>query len=130
MRLILAVCISFLPFVAGCIAMAGETIAPAGPTVKLSWDTLITIYGPMAGMLGWFMYVEKNRMKGEKERNDTLISLVGDCTETITAVNATLVQLRAENEKQRGAIYRLVDEVHDFKGGLGDTKTYIMKRED
>ena len=130
MRKLIPVCAVFLPFVAGCIAMAGESITPAGPTVKLSWDTLVTIYGPMAGMLLWFMYVEKNRMKNERERNDTLISLVGDCRETIASANATLIQLRAENEKQRCAIYRLADEVHDFKGGRGDTKTFIMKRED
>ncbi len=130
LRLITAMLVSFLPLIAaGCYAMASDSVASVvDPTVKLSWDTLITIYGPMAGIIAWFMWVEKNRIKGEKGRTDTLISLVGDCTATITSANATLVQLRAESEKNRNALYRLADEVHDFKGGTGGSNTRIMER--
>ncbi len=129
MRPFIATLISFTPLiVSGCYAMAGESASSADPTIKLSWDTLITIYGPMAGIIAWFMWKEKDRMKSEKERTDTLISLVGNCTATITSVNATLVQLRAESEKNRSALYRLADEVHDAKAGAGGSNTRIMER--
>ncbi len=128
-RLLATMLVSFLPLIAaGCYAMAGDSAALADPTIALRWDTLITIYGPMAGIIAWFMWREKIAQKAEATRTDTLISLVGDCTATITSVNATLVQLRAESEKNRNALYRLADEVHDFKGGTGGSNTRTMER--
>ena len=115
MRKLIAVCPLFLPFAAGCLASAGDAIAP-GAMVGVNWETALTFYGPMGGIIVWFMY-------REKKRDERLFALVEKCTDVIAKVEDALAKTSADNEKQRNALYRLAEEVHDFSGARGGVKT-------
>ncbi len=97
-----------LTSVIGTLAYGAEAVT-AG-VVGLSWETLLTIYGPMAGMLVWFMHREKIRDMKEEHRDKAFCGLIVQCTEALTRMNSTLAEFRADLEKHRAAVYRLCDE--------------------
>ncbi len=129
MRKILVIISVFLPFVAGCIAFGSESMASRG-AVDLSLDSLIIAYGPMAGMLAWFMYRDNAREKNAVKRDTEFQAAIVRHTEAMTLVHAGLAQLIAEGEKGRHAIHRLADEVHDFGARPMRGNTRIMRRDE
>ncbi len=121
MRKLFAISSVFLPFVAGCLAYGSESASAAG-TVGLSLESLIIVYGPMAGMLIWFMYRENVREKKAEKRDEELRSVLLRNTEAMTLFNASIAELRAEMQKNRVAVYQLRDEAH------GNTR--VMRRDE
>ncbi len=110
MRKLLAVSFVFLPFVAGCIAYGSESVATHS-AVGLSLESLLIVYGPMAGMLIWFMYREKVREENAGKRDEELRGVIVKSTEATTLVIAAIAELRAESQKNRVATYQLRDEM-------------------
>lgn len=126
MRTLLAAIVAFLPFVAGCLAFGSEqTVAPSGVAIKLSWETLVTIYGPMGGVLVWLIRREDRREKDEKDRRREWTELVKNNTEALTQVKETLTLTRVDDEKQRLATYQLKDAVMKMDGDVHDLGVQI-----
>ncbi|MCD8138323.1 MAG: hypothetical protein LUE17_00830 [Planctomycetaceae bacterium] len=97
MRKYLTLTAASLCFMAGCAAYGSEAAVPGGDGgIILS---LIKSFGPMAGVIIWFMHRQK-----------TYDTLVVDCTKATTALNATLNEFRADMEKMRVILYQLRDE--------------------
>lgn len=109
-RILVAVIIPFLPFVAGCIAFGSEKMAGGGGTIDLSWGSFIIVYGPMAGMLAWFMHREKVRDANEAKREERRADNENRQIEAITLVIAAVAEFRADLQKSRTAVYQLRDE--------------------
>ena len=113
MRKLLAGCFVFIPFVAGCLAFGSESMSPRG-AVDLSLDSLLIVYGPMAGMLIWFMYREKVREDRAEKRDAELRDVIAQNTKAMTINAAATTELRsevrAELQKNRTAIYQIRDE--------------------
>lgn len=133
-------------FLSGCMAMAGEAASLPG-AIRLTWDTLLTIYGPM---IIWVAIEtrrnnenakqriedEKERRKEEAEYRREWIAQVKINTEAITNMNTGVTLMRTDTEKHRTAIYRLVEEVKEITikmNGMSDDairgNTRIMGRE-
>ncbi len=118
--------------VAGCLAVAGEG-APRSDAIQLTWETLLTIYGPMAVWLVWFIRIDSIRRKEDKEQRAEWMERLERNTAMMTKVVEALTLTRADDDKHRTAIYRLVEEVRDIgvmiRGAGGNGNTRIMKSE-
>ncbi|MCD8352431.1 MAG: hypothetical protein LUC93_17645 [Planctomycetaceae bacterium] len=95
------------PFIAGCLAFGSEAMAAPSADGDF-WLSLVKMYGPMAGMLIWFMQREKTRD-----------ALVVDCAKAITNLNATLTEYRKDMEKMRLALYQVRDEARGKRRKAG-----------
>ncbi len=110
MRKYLLVSSVFIPFVAGCLAYGSETMSSSG-AIDLSLESLLIVYGPMAGMLAWFMYREKVREENAGKRDVELRDVIAKTTEATTLATAAIAEVRAEMQKNRAATYQLRDEM-------------------
>ncbi len=110
MRKLLAVASVFLPFVAGCIAYGSESMSSGG-AIDLSLESLLIVYGPMAGMLIWFMYREKVREAKADRRDEELRDVIVKGTEVTTLATVAIAEMRADMQKNRTAVHQLRDEV-------------------
>ncbi len=132
MRILFTACLTFLPMVAGCFAAAGEG-APRSDAIQLTWETLLTIYGPMAVWLVWFIRIDSIRRKEDKEHRGEWMELLKQSAKTMTKVEEALDLAHADDDKHRTAMYRLVEEVRDIgvmiRGAGGSGNTRIMKNE-
>jgi hypothetical protein len=90
--------------------------------VDLSLESLLIVYGPMAGMLLWFMYREKVREEKAGKRDDEMRDVIVQNTAAMTLVNAAITEFRVEMQKNRAAVHQLRDETHG--------KTRIMRRDE
>lgn len=124
MRKVFAACLAFAPFVVGgCLAYGSEKAAPAGVVpVGLTWESLVIVYGPMAGMLVWFIWREEKRDKREVERRKAAEEQTAKQVEAITKFEATLSEFRADIQKNRTAVYQLRDEARG--------KTRVIEKEE
>ena len=117
MRFLLAGLIPLIPLVAGCLAFGGDAGAPGG-MIGVNWETALTVYGPMGGVIIWFM-------TREKKRDERLFVLVEKCTEVMAKVENALAQSHEGDEKQRAATYQLRDDVRELAGALRDLSAHM-----
>ena len=122
MRKMFAICPIFLPFVAGCLAFGGDGGTPNG-MAAVNWETALTIYGPMGGIIVWFMI-------REKKRDERLFALVEKCTDVIAKVEDALAKSSADDEKLRVVTYRLRDDVRGLASAAHHGKTRITHRDE
>lgn len=126
MQKLFAVIIVFLPLVAGRLALGADTGTPGG-MIGVNWETALTVYGPMGGVIIWFM-------TRERKRDERLFALVEKCTLVMAKVETALAQAHEGDEKQRAAIYQLRDAVRDFGAHVDSTpirgNTRVMHREE
>ncbi len=122
MRKLIASLIVFLPLITGCLAVGAESSAPGG-MIGFNWETALTVYGPMSGVIIWFM-------TRERKRDERLFGLVEKCTEVMAKVETSLAQSSLDDEKQRTATYQLRDAVRELTGAAHHGKTRIMHRDD
>lgn len=101
-----------MPFVVGCLAAAAEQSSRPS-AIQLTWETLVTIYGPMAVWLIWFIRRDDQRRKEDAEHRREWTGLVKNNTEALANVTTSLSLGLANDEKNRLATYKVADELKE-----------------
>lgn len=120
MWLVLAPIVTLSPMLAGCLAHGAE---PGGGDVFGNIILrILEMYGPMAGMILWFMHREKLRDERDAAQRAEFIRLIESCTSVMVEVKTKLAQTCTETEKTRVAVYQVKDIVQ------GKGKEIVMPR--
>ena len=126
MRKSLVILTVFFTLIAGRLAF-GSDAGASGGMIGVNWETALTVYGPMGGVIIWFM-------TRERKRDERLFALVEKCTGVMAKVETSLAQSAADDEKQRTAIYQLRDAVRDFEAHVTaapmHSKTRVIRRDE
>lgn len=112
-----------LVLIAGCVAHASEPQQDTG-TVRLTWETLATMYGPLGFWLIWELRqkgqreekrekVEEERRKKDEEHRKEWTDLIQKNTEALVNVVNGMTLSHADDEKNRLATYKLAGEVKE-----------------